>query len=136
LLIIGRDPAPEITRLSSPAISVTGTVDNIWSYIARANIFVFPMVEGAGLQNKLLEAMYAGIPIVTTSIAADGVGATSGEQLLVADTDDEIAEQVVKVLCDPEYSARLAERARSFLTREFSWSAILPRYEAIIAPPS
>jgi polysaccharide biosynthesis protein PslH len=67
-------------------------------------------------------------------IAAKGIGATSGEQLLVADTDDEIAEEVLKVLCDPEYAARLAEQARSFVMREFSWPAILPRYEAIIAP--
>jgi glycosyltransferase involved in cell wall biosynthesis len=134
LLVIGRDPAPAIRQLQSAAISVTGTVDNIWPYIARANIFVFPMIEGTGLQNKILEAMYAGVPIVTTSIAADGIGATSGEQLLVADTDNEIAEKVLKVLGDREYAAQLAERARTFVTREFSWSEILPRYEAIIAP--
>jgi glycosyltransferase involved in cell wall biosynthesis len=134
LLIIGRDPAPAIRCLQGPTISVTGTVDNIWPYIARANIFVFPMIEGSGLQNKILEAMYAGVPVVTTPIAANGVGATSGEQLLVAGADDEIAEQVLKVLRDPEYAARLAEQARAFVMREFSWPAILPRYEAIIAP--
>jgi glycosyltransferase involved in cell wall biosynthesis len=134
LLIIGRDPAPAIRQLQSSAISVTGTVDNIWSYIARANIFVFPMIEGTGLQNKILEAMYAGVPIVTTPIAANGIGATSGEQLLVADADDEIAELVVRILCDSEYAARIAEQARNFVMREFSWPTILPRYEAIIAP--
>jgi glycosyltransferase involved in cell wall biosynthesis len=132
LLIIGRDPVPEITRLQSPAITVTGAVDNIWSWIARANIFVFPMIEGAGLQNKILEAMYAGVPIVTTSIAANGIGAKNGEQLLVADTDEGIVEQVLKLLGDPEWAARLAQEARTFVMREFSWPAILPRYEAIV----
>ena len=132
LLIIGRDPAPEITRLQSPAITVTGTVDNIWSWIARANIFVYPMIEGAGLQNKILEAMYAGVPIVTTSIAANGIGAKNGEQLLVADTDEGIVEQVLRLLGDPEWAARLAQEARTFVMREFSWPAILPRYEAIV----
>jgi glycosyltransferase involved in cell wall biosynthesis len=135
LLIIGRDPAPAIRRLQCAAISVTGTVDDIWPYIARANIFVFPMIEGTGLQNKILETMYAGVPIVTTSIAANGIGAKSGEQLLVADADDEIAEQALKVMGDAQYAARLAERARTFVMREFSWPAILPRYEAIVAPP-
>jgi glycosyltransferase involved in cell wall biosynthesis len=93
------------------------------------------MIEGAGLQNKILEAMYACIPVVTTPIAADGIGATSGEQLLVADSDDGIAEHVVRLLCDPQYAARLAQQARSFVMCEFSWPAILPRYDAIVAPP-
>jgi glycosyltransferase involved in cell wall biosynthesis len=136
LLIIGRDPAPEISRLAGPGISVTGTVDNIWSYVTRANVFVFPMIEGTGLQNKILEAMYAGVPVVTTSIAANGMRARSGEQLLVADSDDEIVEQILKVLRDPQYGAKLAERARAFVLREFSWPTILPRYEAIVAPHS
>jgi len=133
LLIIGRDPAPEVRGLAAPRISVTGTVDNIWPYIARANVFVFPMVEGAGLQNKILEAMHAGVPVVTTAIAADGLGASNGEQLLIADTDAEIAAQALKLLCDARFSAALAERARAFVAREFSWPAILPRYEAIVA---
>jgi len=134
LLIIGRDPAPVISQLGGPGISVTGTVDNIWPYIARANVFVFPMIEGTGLQNKILEAMYARVPVVTTRIAANGMGAGNGEHLLVGDTDDEIAGHALKILCDSQYSADLAERARAFVLREFSWPAILPRYEAIIAP--
>jgi glycosyltransferase involved in cell wall biosynthesis len=134
LLIIGRDPAPEIAQLRSPTINITGTVENIWPYIARADIFVFPMIEGAGMQNKILEAMYAGVPIVTTTIAAIGIGATSGDQLLIADTDDAIAEQVLKLLADPTYAGGLADRARSFVTQQFAWPAILPRYAAVIAP--
>jgi glycosyltransferase involved in cell wall biosynthesis len=133
LLIIGRDPVPSIRRLAGPAISVTGTVENIWPYVASANIFVFPMFEGSGLQNKILEAMYAGVPVVTTSIAAASLGATSGEQLLIADSDDEIAAQAIKLMCDPAYAKQLAEAARTFVMREFSWAAILPRYAAIVA---
>jgi glycosyltransferase involved in cell wall biosynthesis len=134
LLIIGRDPAPAISQLAGPRISVTGTVDNIWPYIMRVNVFAFPMIEGTGLQNKILEAMYAGVPVVTTSIAANGMDARSGEQLLVGDTDEQIVAQVVKVLGDYQYGAELAGRAQAFVLRHFSWSAILPRYEAIVAP--
>ena len=132
LLIIGRDPVPSIRRLDGAAISITGTVENIWPHIASANIFVFPMFEGSGLQNKILEAMYAGVPIVTTSIAATSIGATSGKQLLVAESDDEIAAQAIKLLSDLAYANRLAEEARTFVMREFSWPAILPRYAAIV----
>lgn len=134
LLIIGRDPAAEIMRLAGPGIGVTGTVDDIWRQIVRVNVFVFPMIEGAGLQNKILEAMYAGVPVVTTSIAAAAMGARNGEQLLIADADDEVAAQALKLLGDAPFSADLARRARAFVVREFSWSAILPRYEAIVAP--
>lgn len=134
LLIIGRDPAPPISQLAGPRINVTGTVDNIWPYVTRANVFVFPMIEGTGLQNKILEAMYAGVPVVTTSIAANGMRARSGEQLLVGDSDEEIVAQAVNVLSDPQYGAALAERARAFVLQEFSWPAILPRYEAIVVP--
>ncbi len=55
-LIIGRDPIPSIGRLDGPAFSVTGTVENIWCYVARANIFVFLMFEGSGLENNILDA--------------------------------------------------------------------------------
>jgi glycosyltransferase involved in cell wall biosynthesis len=134
LLIIGRDPAPAISQLAGPRISVTGTVDNIWPHITRANVFVFPMIEGTGLQNKILEAMYAGVPVVTTSIAANAMEARSGEQLLVGDSDEEIVAQVVKLLGDRQYGTELAGRARAFVLRHFSWPTILPRYEAIVAP--
>lgn len=133
LLIIGRDPVPSIRRLDSATIKVTGTVENIWPHVTSANVFVFPMFEGSGLQNKILEAMFAGVPVVTTSIAAAGLGATSGEQLLVADSDEEIATQTIKLLCDPAYSNPLTAEARTFVMREFSWPAILPRYAAIVA---
>jgi polysaccharide biosynthesis protein PslH len=133
LLIIGRDPVPAIKGLSGSTIRVTGTVENIWPYVASANIFVFPMFEGSGLQNKILEAMFAGVPVVTTSIAAASLGATSGDQLLVAESDEGIAEQAIKLLCDSAYANRLAEQARTFVTQKFSWPAILPRYAAIVA---
>ena len=134
MLIIGRDPVPSIRQLDDgAAIKVTGTVENIWPYVASVNVFVLPMFEGTGLQNKILEAMFAGVPVVTTSIAAAGLGATSGEQLLVADSDEEIAAQAIKLLRDPGYANRLADEARTFVMREFAWPAILPRYAAIVA---
>jgi polysaccharide biosynthesis protein PslH len=136
LLIIGRNPAPEIRDLQSATITVTGTVDDIWRYIAQISVFVFPMIEGVGLQNKILEAMYAQVPAVTTRIAAAGVGATSGEQLLVGETDEELAEQALRLLRDRTYAEQLARQARQYVMREFDWQKILPRYEDILLPPT
>jgi polysaccharide biosynthesis protein PslH len=136
LLIIGRDPAPAVRALESATITVTGTVTDIWSYIARATVFVFPMFEGAGLQNKILEAMYAEVPVVTTTSAAAGVGAIDGEHLLLGDTDEAIAAHTLRVLRDHRYAQRLVARAKQFVVREFDWQRILPRYEAIVASPA
>jgi hypothetical protein len=61
------------------------------------------------------------------------LGGTNGEQLLVAESDEEIVAQAIKLLCDPACANRLAEEARTFVMREFSWPAILPRYAAIVA---
>ena len=134
LLVIGRSPPPQVSALQSSRVTVTGEVAEIWEHVARATLFVFPMIEGAGMQNKILEVMHAGIPVVTTTIAAAGIGATNGEQLLVGDTDEQIIAHVLRLLTDRELAAGLVARARAFVRSEFSLAPILGRYEAILAP--
>ena len=134
LLIIGRDPTDEIKDLRSGIITVTGTVEDIWAYLTRVSVLVLPMVEGAGLQNKVLEAMYAGVPVVTTTVVALGVGATDGEHLLVGNSDQEIIDNALRLLRDGAYADRLAGLARNFVLQEFVWQTILPRYDTIVSP--
>jgi glycosyltransferase involved in cell wall biosynthesis len=134
LLIIGRNPAPEIRALQGAGITVTGTVEDIWPYIAQTDVFVFPMVEGAGLQNKILEAMHAEVPVITTSLAATGLGAVNAQQLLIGDTDEELVAHILRLLGDEQFSHQLAARAREFVNDEFAWKSILARYEALLAP--
>ena len=134
LLVIGRSPPPEVSALQSARVTVTGEVAEIWEHVARATVFVFPMIEGAGMQNKILEVMHAGVPVVTTSISAAGIGATHAVQLLVGDTDEQIIVQVLRLLADRELAAGLVARARAFVRSEFSLRPILDRYEAILAP--
>jgi len=134
LLIIGRDPTDEIKDLRSGIITVTGTVEDIWAYISRVSVLVLPMVEGAGLQNKVLEAMYAGVPVVTTTVVALGVGATDGEHLLVGNSDQELIDKTLRILRDGAYADRLAGLAREFVLHKFVWQTILPQYETIVSP--
>ena len=134
LLIIGRNPAPEIRRLQGEHVKVTGEVPDIWAFVCRVTAFGFPMTEGAGLQNKILEAMYAGAPVVTTSIAARGLEAVHGQHLLIADSDAEIAAQLLRLLSDRKFAAELAARAAEFVTHRFAWPNLLPKYAALIAP--
>lgn len=132
LLIIGRNPVPEIRCLQSDAITITGEVQDIWAFIARVTVFAFPMMEGAGLQNKILEAMYAGVPVVSTSLAARGLEAVHATHLQIADSDEKIAAELLRLLSDQAFAAGLSERAANFVNQKFCWSSILPRYEAVI----
>jgi glycosyltransferase involved in cell wall biosynthesis len=136
LLVIGRAPPPAVLALAGPAVTVTGEVDEIWTHLAAADVFVFPMIEGAGLQNKILEVMHAERPVVTTNISAAGIGASDGEQLLAGDSDDEIVSRVERLFAEPELGTRLVERARAFVAREFAWGPILKRYESVLAAPA
>ena len=99
LNIVGADPAPQIQQLGqSAAITVTGFVPDLNAHLNKAAVFVAPLRFAAGIQNKVLEAMAAGRPVVTTSLVNDGLGAQPGREILVADDATATAQQVVKLL--------------------------------------
>ena len=134
LLIIGRSPAePVRALLNTPGIVVTGTVDNIWPYINRANVFVFPMETGAGQQNKVLEAMFAKRPVVATSIANNGVGAIAGEEILLGETDEKLCQHIIALWRDPGFATHIGARGREFVEKTYSWDAILPDFFRILS---
>jgi glycosyltransferase involved in cell wall biosynthesis len=132
LLVIGRDPAPEILQLRGPSVTVTGTVDDIWPYVREVRAFVFPMLSGAGLQNKILEAMSAGVPVVTTSLSAQSLGATAGSEVLVADDDAEIARLAADLVADDVLWRRLSHAGQAFVREHHSWVGLAPQYAAAL----
>jgi glycosyltransferase involved in cell wall biosynthesis len=129
--IIGRNPATEIALLSSEDIIVTGTVESIWPHIFDTDIFVFPMVTGAGLQNKLLEAMIASKPIVASPICVAGLDGEAHNSLLTADSDSEFYRAVRELINSPSQRIALGEAAHQYVAR-YSWQAILPIFEKAI----
>lgn len=125
LVIIGRDPAQEIQALKAdPSVVVTGEVDNIWPYINGVDIFVFPMEIGSGQQNKLLEAMGAGKPVISTSLGNSGIGAAHQREILIADSDKEIGEAIGTLLKDQMLFSDIGQAAKAYVTATYSWSAI------------
>jgi polysaccharide biosynthesis protein PslH len=132
LLIIGRDPLPEITALGGADIEVTGTVPDIWPLIRRTDLFLFPMLSGAGLQNKILDAMLGQVPTVTTGLAAAGLGAVKGRDLLVAESDAEFCNAAVDLLNDVALRQSIVANASRLLEAQFFWPAIAERYAATI----
>ena len=132
LAIIGRAPVREVQALASQDVEVTGTVESIWPHIADVGVFVYPMTGGAGLQNKILEAMHAGKPVVTTEICLNSVGAREGEEILVGRSDEELRAQTRALLRDPEYARALGLRGKAYVDRTFDMAQVVQRFERFL----
>ena len=128
--IVGRLPRPDILALHGrEGILVTGEVPDPAVEIARAAVCVDPMQAGAGMQNKLLEYFATGRAVVATPVANEGIGATAGEHLLVADDGRAFAEAIARLLLDPALRQRLGTAARSYVLRQWSWEHHFLRLE-------
>ena len=122
--IVGREPAPEVRRLASLAgVEVTGTVKDPSICIAEAEVCINPMQAGGGMQNKLIEYLACARPVVATSVANEGLGATPGKDLLIADQPDDFADAVVELFRNPAHRERLGAAAREFVLSHWTWEA-------------
>lgn len=133
LQIVGADPSPEIRALGNIAgVTVTGSVPDVRPYTLRAALTVAPLRIARGTQNKILEAMAMGVPVVCTSLAAGGVDAVPGEHLLTADTPAQTAEAVLRILSNPAERERLARAGRERVLSHHAWPSSMKRLDGII----
>lgn len=133
LLIVGKDPPGEIEALGRkwPGVSVTGTVPDVRPYLQRATLAVVPLVYGAGVQNKVLEAMACATPVVAYAPAVAALSATPGHDLALVANPEEGAEQIVALLQDPEKRRQLGTNGRAYVEREHDWNIIAGRLEGV-----
>lgn len=129
--IVGRNPGPEIRELASNRIHVTGTVEDVRPYYEQAAAVVVPLLIGSGTRLKILEAMAAGAPIVSTRLGAEGIDCDDGVHLLMADTAGDMAASVGRLLASPDAGMRLTEAARDMVATRYDWSVIGDRMYAI-----
>lgn len=133
LLIVGQTPAREILALRAiPGVVVTGRVDNVLPYLRAAAVFVAPLRIARGIQNKVLEAMAAGVPVMATSAALGGLGAVVGRDVVMADTPALFARHTVALLRDPAQRADLREAGLAFVRDHHRWEVHLDRMEAVL----
>jgi sugar transferase (PEP-CTERM/EpsH1 system associated) len=131
-VIVGRDPVRRVRNLASkPGIVVTGTVPEVESYLTGSTAVVAPFRIAQGIQNKLLEALAVGKPIVSTSGPAAAIGAKHGETLLVADAPQDFANALVAILEDPALCGRFSNGV-DFVRRNFSWHEKLSELEQLL----
>jgi glycosyltransferase involved in cell wall biosynthesis len=131
--IVGGRPAPAVKALEQiPGVAVTGFVDDIRTWYARADVCVLPMRLGRGVQNKVLEAMAMQRPVVTTTKAAEGVGAKDLQHLLVADSPEDIAKSVIELCKNPNARKQLGEAGRTYVTENFDWKRNMEKLEKLL----
>jgi len=132
LIVIGRYPSQSILDLGKqPGVIVTGGVEDIWAYINAIDVFLFPLLRGAGLKNKILEAMYAGRPVVTTEIGNEGIDAIPGKEFVLGRTAEDFQREAIRLLESPQERLRMGNSALAFVKDKFSWAPILSSYENI-----
>jgi glycosyltransferase involved in cell wall biosynthesis len=123
--IVGKDPPKMIRSLASdPRISVTGTVDDIRPYLQGATVAVAPVIYGAGIQNKVLEAMACGTPVVASPQAISALDVQPGLELLTARDPAEYARTILCLLSDQNLQGRIGQAGRGYVEKHHDWSEV------------
>lgn len=133
LLIVGADPSPEIRALENlEGVTVTGSVPEVQPYVTKAALTVAPLAIARGTQNKILESLAMGVPVVSSRLAAGGVDCVDGEHILTANEPEEYATHVVRLLDDEKERDRFARAGRARMLSNHDWGASMKRLDAII----
>ena len=123
LKVVGSHPDEEIKALANvPGIEVLGFVDDVRPHAREAMVFIAPMRKGLGMKGKILEALVMAKPTVTTSIACHGAPLKQGEHLLIADTAEEFADSICRLIAEPDLRRKLACRGQEMVLKEYDWS--------------
>lgn len=132
--IIGSHPTPEIRALEQlEGVQVTGFVDSVTEWVQRGAIAIAPLRIARGIQNKVLEAMACGLPVVGTTSATQGVEGQPGRDYLVGDDATSFGEHVCTLLANPEQARDLGKAARAFVEQNYNWETVFEHLDDIVA---
>jgi len=127
--IVGQKPSRRIKNLQSENIFVTGFVPDIKQEYLKSAINIAPMRFGAGTLNKVIESIALGVPVVATSLAVGGLPEKFHKYIFIADSPDEFAEKVIKVMNDPKIRVELIQNGRTLITDLLNWDKIVLEFE-------
>jgi glycosyltransferase involved in cell wall biosynthesis len=120
LLLVGNAPPPQVRALADDRVTVTGYVPDLDPYYARARVSANPLRFGAGLKGKIVSSLAAGVPVVATSIANEGIGLEDGHEALFGETPAELAAHIVRLFSDDALAEEMGRRGRELVMRRFS----------------
>lgn len=132
VVLVGRNPAPEVRALQSDRVLVTGTVDDVRPWLVRGTVFACPMRLGSGIKNKVLQAWAMARPVVATPASLGGLAATDGVNLLVREDNRSFGEAVIELIGNPQRAAALGAAGRLTVEREFAWTRRAAQFEAVL----
>lgn len=124
LHIVGSHPTDKIKSMASTSVTVTGYVEDVSPYFQKARVFVSPLRYGAGVKGKVGQSMAYGLPLVTTSIGAEGMGLTDGYNVLIANDEEQFADKVVKAYQDQKLWETLSLNSRSLIEQNYTPDAV------------
>jgi polysaccharide biosynthesis protein PslH len=134
--IVGRNPAAAVLALAGDRIVVTGTVDDVRPYLQYAATVVAPLRIARGIQNKILEAMAMGRPVIASTDCAAAVDAVAGQELLTATSPEDYISAISQMLEGPETAATIGEAARQRVIERYSWEAHMKAIDPYLPAPS
>ncbi|NLE76430.1 MAG: glycosyltransferase [Chloroflexi bacterium] len=133
LVIIGKNPPAEVAAVaaSDPRIQVTGYVADPAGYLSETAAFIVPLRAAGGMRVKILDAWCWGLPVVTTSIGAEGIDVQHGVNGLLADTPDALAQATLSLLTDGELRHRLRENGRQTVRNRYNWRTVYQEWDRV-----
>jgi glycosyltransferase involved in cell wall biosynthesis len=132
LWIVGRKIPAYIRNLSKDKeIIFDETVDDTADAFAKADALIAPIRVGGGTKFKILEAMASGVPVVTTEYGAEGLNIKHSEHMLIGDTNEQLADLLIKLFADEKTYKQMAQKARKHIEDNFSWSSIAKKLEEV-----
>jgi len=135
-IIAGQRPVPRVAALAGEHIIVTGFVKDLAATYNSASVVVAPLRFGAGTQNKVLEAMAMGVPVVCSNIGFGGLGITSGEGAVMQTEPTEFANSVIQLLESEEMRRRVGQEGIRVVKTKFDWDIIAKTLEGYLKPPN
>lgn len=134
LTIVGKNPPPDFIEMANRfpgVIEVTGYVPDLKPYLTRSAVVVVPVRAGGGMRVRILEAFAYGMPVVTTTVGLEGIEAKPDFEVLVADTPQDFAREVIRVLEDATLRARLSANGRELVERQYDWQVVLKELDRV-----
>lgn len=129
--IAGKNPPPAIQTLASSQIQVTGFVPDPTSLLRQSRVFIVPVRAGGGMRVKILDAWQWGIPIVSTTIGAEGIATQPNHNILIADTPADFAQAVIRLLTDFQLAQTLRQNGHDWVTQQYNWRTQYARLDPI-----
>jgi polysaccharide biosynthesis protein PslH len=135
LTVIGKNPPADFIQAAreDPSITVTGYAADLQPYLQQAALMVVPVRAGSGMRVRILEAFARGVPVVTTTIGLEGIHARPGEAVLVGDTPEEFARQVICLITDPAMQNRLSQNGLDLVKSKYDWQVVLQELDRLYA---